>query len=128
MSAASPARRARRELALESGIKEWGRVPALNTNSVFIQDLAEAVVEALPYVGTVASGQGKGLVPMGDIDSLLATYDADNLPLPIPEGSLWEWGWTKNAELWNGRIAMAAWVIVLLISTLQMIVQNPASM
>jgi hypothetical protein len=33
-----------RELALESGIKKWGRVPALNTNPRFIEDLADAVV------------------------------------------------------------------------------------
>ncbi|XP_062099193.1 ferrochelatase-2, chloroplastic [Humulus lupulus] len=37
-----------KELALESGIKNWGRVPALGCKSSFITDLAEAVVEALP--------------------------------------------------------------------------------
>lgn len=37
-----------KELALESGIQNWGRVPALNCTSSFITDLAEAVVEALP--------------------------------------------------------------------------------
>lgn len=37
-----------RELALESGIENWGRVPALNCNSSFITDLADAVIEALP--------------------------------------------------------------------------------
>ena len=37
-----------RELALESGIQNWGRVPALNTNKTFINDLAELVVEKLP--------------------------------------------------------------------------------
>jgi hypothetical protein len=30
-----------RELAQQSGITNWGRVPALNTNSVFIDDLAQ---------------------------------------------------------------------------------------
>ncbi|XP_016163852.2 ferrochelatase-2, chloroplastic [Arachis ipaensis] len=37
-----------RELALESGIKNWGRVPALGLTPSFITDLADAVIEALP--------------------------------------------------------------------------------
>ena len=115
-----------RELAEEAGIAEWGRVPALNTNPTFIQDLAAAVVEALPFVGTMqgirSGGGGGGLVPMSDIDSLLQTYDSDNLPLPNPESSAWEWGWTKNAELWNGRLAMAGWLMLLFVSALQMVV------
>lgn len=37
-----------RELALESGVKNWGRVPALNTNVTFINDLADLVIEKLP--------------------------------------------------------------------------------
>ena len=37
-----------RELAEDSGIRNWGRVPALNTDPVWIQDLAEMVVEQLP--------------------------------------------------------------------------------
>ena len=55
-----------RELAHESGIQNWGRVPALNTNPVFIDDLAEAVLEALPYVGCMAgSNPGDAMVPLG---------------------------------------------------------------
>ncbi|KAL1167849.1 hypothetical protein V6Z11_A05G046000, partial [Gossypium hirsutum] len=37
-----------KDLALKSGIKNWGRVPALGCTSSFITDLADAVVEALP--------------------------------------------------------------------------------
>lgn len=37
-----------KELALESGIENWGRVPALGCTSSFIYDLADAVIEALP--------------------------------------------------------------------------------
>ena len=36
-----------RELAEESGVRRWGRVPALDTNQTFIDDLADAVVESL---------------------------------------------------------------------------------
>jgi ferrochelatase len=54
-----------RELAEESGIAHWRRVPALNTNTVFIDDLADAVLEALPYVGCLAQ-PNDSLVPMGE--------------------------------------------------------------
>ncbi|KAK7354500.1 hypothetical protein VNO80_19964 [Phaseolus coccineus] len=37
-----------KELALESGIKNWARVPALGLAPSFITDLADAVIEALP--------------------------------------------------------------------------------
>ncbi|XP_059641363.1 ferrochelatase-2, chloroplastic-like [Cornus florida] len=37
-----------KELALESGIENWGRVPALGCTPSFITDLADAVIEALP--------------------------------------------------------------------------------
>lgn len=43
-----------KELALESGIKNWGRVPALGSEPAFISDLADAVIEALPNVRTMA--------------------------------------------------------------------------
>lgn len=44
-----------RELALESGIVNWGRVPALNCTSSFITDLADAVIEALPSAMAMTS-------------------------------------------------------------------------
>lgn len=34
------------------------------------------------------------------------------LPPPV---FMWKWGWTKSAETWNGRIAMLAIVIVLVL-------------
>ena len=37
-----------KELALESGLENWGSVPALGCTSTFITDLADAVIEALP--------------------------------------------------------------------------------
>ena len=64
---------ARRELAESVGIRHWGRVPALNTDPGFIGDLAEAVLEALPYCGPVGSGGGSGPAPAagGTQDSLV---------------------------------------------------------
>ncbi|KAH9308361.1 hypothetical protein KI387_036272, partial [Taxus chinensis] len=43
-----------KELALDSGIENWERVPALGCEPSFISDLADAVTEALPYVGAMA--------------------------------------------------------------------------
>ncbi|KAJ7530229.1 hypothetical protein O6H91_15G086100 [Diphasiastrum complanatum] len=43
-----------RVLALESGIVNWGRVPALNCEPAFIADLADAVLEALPHAGVMS--------------------------------------------------------------------------
>ena len=51
-------------------------MPALNTNATFIDDLADAVVEALPYVGSLqrsaaaslssSLSSGNALVPLGE--------------------------------------------------------------
>jgi hypothetical protein len=71
-----------RELALESGVKRWGRVPALNTNPRFIEDLADAVVEALPYVGVMAGTPRDALVPMGEwLDSRPGSQQCTVCPL-----------------------------------------------
>jgi ferrochelatase len=106
-----------RQLALESGIKNWGRVPALGCEPTFIADLADAVIEALPYVGAMAVSNleaRQSLVPLGSVEELLATYDALRRELPAPV-SLWEWGWTKSAETWNGRAAMLAVLLLLVL-------------
>ena len=47
-----------KHLALESGIENWGRVPALNCKSSFIVDLADAVVEALPSATALSPHAG----------------------------------------------------------------------
>lgn len=104
-----------KELALKSGIEKWGRVPALGCEPTFILDLADAVIESLPYVGAMAVSNleaRQSLVPLGSVEELLATYDSQRRELPAPV-TVWEWGWTKSAETWNGRAAMLA-VLVLL--------------
>ncbi|KAK6912794.1 Ferrochelatase [Dillenia turbinata] len=47
-----------KELALESGIQNWGRVPALGCTPSFIADLADAVLEALPSATAVSTSKG----------------------------------------------------------------------
>jgi len=102
-----------RELAEESGISEWGRVPTLGTNTTFIRDLADAVVEATPFAGAIkapaaaATPPPSALVPIGSVEDLLAAYDRERFVLPPPV-EIWKWGWTRSAETWNGRLAMIA--------------------
>ena len=38
------------------------------------------------------------------MEDILQTYDRERRVLPPPV-RMWEWGWTKSAETWNGRIA-----------------------
>lgn len=108
-----------RELAEEVGIEGWARVPALGVNPVFIDDLADAVLEALPFVGAMAppgtpvsADLNPSLVPLGSVEDLLETYDRERLELPPPI-VVWRWGWTRSAEVWNGRLAMIALVTLL---------------
>ena len=53
----------------------------------------------------------QSLVPLGSVEELLAAYDSkrDELPPPV---IVWEWGWTKSVETWNGHDA----VLVVLLS------------
>lgn len=78
-----------RELAEEAGIHNFNRVPALNTHPVFIDDLANLVVEALetPSLQLASVMHPKKQVKM---------YPQER----------WEWGMTTTAEVWNGRLAM----------------------
>jgi len=62
-----------KNLALESGIENWGRVPALGCEPVFISDLADAVIEALPHVEALAGSNAvAGQVDKDYVKSFLA--------------------------------------------------------
>jgi ferrochelatase len=86
-----------RELAEESGIKNFYRVPALNTHPVFIQDLADLVVEALE----------KPNIQFSEV-----IHPSKQMKMYPQER--WEWGMTTAAEVWNGRLAMLGIVAVIL--------------
>lgn len=61
-----------KELALESGIENWGRVPALGCTSSFISDLADAVIEALPSATAISNSEEVDLDnPFGQATKLL---------------------------------------------------------
>ncbi len=78
-----------REVAEEAGIERFSRVPALNTNPVFINDLATLVVNAL----------NAPEVKFADV-----VHPGKNVKM-YPQES-WQWGLTTSAEVWNGRVAM----------------------
>jgi ferrochelatase len=86
-----------RELAEESGIHDFRRVPALNTHPVFINGLADLVTRAIdsPSLKLSQVPQMKKMVKM---------YPQER----------WEWGMTTAAEVWNGRLAMIGFIALLI--------------
>ncbi|OIP69063.1 MAG: ferrochelatase [Oscillatoriales cyanobacterium CG2_30_40_61] len=86
-----------RELAEEAGIEKFHRVPALNTHPVFINDLAEMVIEALDAPN----------IKFSDV-----AHPGKKTKM-YPQES-WEWGLTTTAEVWNGRLAMLGMIGILI--------------
>lgn len=86
-----------RELAEESGIHHFQRVPALNTHPIFIEDLSDLVVHAMntPSLKLDEVPQMRKQVKM---------YPQER----------WEWGLTTSAEVWNGRIAMIGFIALII--------------
>ncbi|MBN3909713.1 MAG: ferrochelatase [Nostoc sp. NMS1] len=86
-----------REVAEESGIHNFRRVPAPNTHPVFINALADLVMDALknPSFKLSQAAQMKKMVKM---------YPQER----------WEWGLTTSAEVWNGRIAMLGFIALII--------------
>ncbi|MCC5652963.1 ferrochelatase [Nostoc sp. XA013] len=86
-----------REVAEESGIHNFRRVPAPNTHPVFINALAGLVINALknPSFKLSQAAQMKKRVKM---------YPQER----------WEWGLTTSAEVWNGRIAMLGFIALII--------------
>ena len=78
-----------RELATAAGVKNFRRVPALDTDPAFIAALTDLVQQAMAETET-------------NLDQ------ATQLPTKVnlnPQ-SKWAWGWNNNSEIWNGRVAM----------------------
>jgi protoporphyrin/coproporphyrin ferrochelatase len=86
-----------REVAEEAGIKNFQRVPALNTHSGFINSLADLVVESLDsHPCTFAE----------------VIHPKKNMKMYPQEK--WQWGLTTAAEVWNGRLAMIGFIGLLI--------------
>ncbi|HEY9709165.1 MAG TPA: ferrochelatase, partial [Oculatellaceae cyanobacterium] len=86
-----------RELAEEAGIHNFQRVPALNTDPIFIDSLATMVVEAL-------NAPSRKLSEVVHPNKKVKMYPQER----------WEWGMTTAAEVWNGRLAMIGFIALLL--------------
>lgn len=86
-----------REIAEEAGIHNFHRVPALNTHPVFVEDLANMVVEALN-------------APNVELSQVI--HPKKNMKMYPQER--WEWGMTTAAEVWNGRLAMLGFLALLI--------------
>ncbi|MDX2255011.1 MAG: ferrochelatase [Pseudanabaenaceae cyanobacterium bins.39] len=86
-----------REIAEHAGIKTFARVPAPDTDPTFIQALADVVIKAIAdrpilFADTIQPQKNTKLYPQ----------------------ERWEWGMTPSAEVWNGRLAMLGFLILLL--------------
>lgn len=86
-----------REVAESAGIHNFHRVPALNTHPVFIQALADMVVDAL-------NSPPQTLAEVMHPPKQVKMYPQEP----------WAWGMTSAAEVWNGRIAMLGFVALVL--------------
>lgn len=87
-----------REIAEHSGIHNFRRVPALNTHPLFIQAMAELVVQAL-------KSPSLKLPQVTQLKKKVKMYPQER----------WQWGMTTSAEIWNGRLAMIIGFMALLI-------------
>jgi protoporphyrin/coproporphyrin ferrochelatase len=85
-----------REIAEEAGIHNFRRVPAVNTDPVFIRALADLVIDAL---------QSPTLE--------FAQVTAMKKRVKMYPQERWEWGITTSAEVWNGRIAMLGFIALI---------------
>jgi len=98
-----------RELAEESGVRHWRRVPALNTDELFIEDMADLVVEALENpalsVSEATSGHSDFIDSQGQSSGGLMAGDAAG-GLSRSAASSGPFGLTDSAEKLNGRFAM----------------------
>lgn len=86
-----------REVAEEAGIENFQRVPALNTNPLFIESLAGLVTDAL--------------------ESKPCTFTEITRPkknMKMYPQERWEWGLTTAAEVWNGRLAMLGFIALVM--------------
>ena len=78
-----------RYLARKYGIINFRRVRALDTYPLFINGLADLVIECL-------EGPEVGLEEAAKLPNKIKLYPQEK----------WQWGWNNSSEVWNGRVAM----------------------
>jgi len=94
-------------LAASEGIDTFIRVPTLGIDPTFVDALANVVMEALPDLSRPSMQQINtgSPVSLNMVNEYTRLYTKDQLQL-VPQER--PWGFTEQAELINGRIAMAA--------------------
>tara|TARA_Y100001968_G_scaffold107986_1_gene97615 strand:- start:3128 stop:4303 length:1176 start_codon:yes stop_codon:yes gene_type:complete len=86
-----------RELSEKYGIKNFLRVPALNTYPIFINGLADLVSSCL-------EGPEMSLDEASKLPDRIKLYPQEK----------WQWGWNNSSEVWNGRVAMIVFLAFLM--------------
>jgi protoporphyrin/coproporphyrin ferrochelatase len=86
-----------RELAEEAGIHTFNRVPALDIDPTFITAVTDLVLEA-------AAAPSLELSQVPQMRQKTKMYPQEK----------WEWGLTTAAEVWNGRMAMIGFFMIVL--------------
>ncbi|CAK6692022.1 ferrochelatase [Synechococcus sp. CBW1002] len=86
-----------REIATESGITNFRRVPALDIDPTFISGLADLVQQSM-------AGPEVNLDQAAALSTTVKLYPQDK----------WAWGWNNSSEVWNGRLAMVGFSAFLL--------------
>jgi ferrochelatase len=86
-----------KEIAQEAGIENFVRVPALNTDTHFINALADLVTEALD----------KNPCTFSEV-----IHPIKNMKMYPQER--WQLGMTTTAEVWNGRLAMLGFLALVI--------------
>jgi len=86
-----------KEIANKNGIVNFRRVPALDVYPLFIEGLADLVVESL-------EGSGISLQEASKLPDRVKLYPQEK----------WQWGWNNSSEVWNGRVAMLVFLGFLL--------------
>lgn len=94
-----------KQLAGTTGIDHFVRVPTLGTDATLVDALATCVMEALPDLSRPSMqqiNQGNP-VSLNMVNEYTRLYTKDQLQL-VPQER--PWGFTEQAEIINGRIAM----------------------
>ena len=107
-----------RELAEESGITNWRRSPALNTDPLFIDDMADMVVDALSEpsqsVTEACVANMVGDVELQSLDERMG-INSGGVQGVGAEGSLLYQAKLQESERLNARVAMFGVAVTLLL-------------
>lgn len=110
-----------RELALESGITNWRRSPALNTDATFIQDMADMVADALSEpsqsITEACVANNVGNLELELVSNQMEISSAGVMGVGFDD-DLAGRARLRKGEILNGRIAMVGIVFTMLLELL----------